>query len=133
MPALHEAVSELRHYSTDSGLPFRCAKLPSLRLCIHTGLEKESALLHFRSALLYTPPVSPLDQINGKVGLMSFAMRSAKVFVGISGGPLGTGVLQFSENIVGRGLSERYTGGEVGMCVFPASCFSSYLRPEMKC
>lgn len=67
VPALHEAVSELRHYSTDSGLPFRCAKLPSLRLCIHTGFDQEPALLHFRSALLYTPPVSPLDKVNGQV------------------------------------------------------------------
>lgn len=67
VPGLTEAVPELRHYSTDSGLPFRSAKLPSLRLCIHTGLEREAALLHFRSALLYTPPVSPLAQVNGQV------------------------------------------------------------------
>eukprot|EP00903_Cladosiphon_okamuranus_P012787 g11951.t1 len=67
VPALTEAVPELRHYQTDSGLPFRSAKLPSLRLCIHTGLDREASLLHFRSALLYTPPVSPLDQVNGQV------------------------------------------------------------------
>ncbi|CAM9857078.1 unnamed protein product [Ectocarpus sp. 6 AP-2014] len=67
VPSLIEAVPELRHYSTDSGLPFRSAKLPSLRLCIHTGLEREAALLHFRSALLYTPPVSPLAQVNGQI------------------------------------------------------------------
>ncbi|CAN0232377.1 unnamed protein product [Scytosiphon promiscuus] len=65
--ALTEAVPELRHYNTDSGLPFRSAKLPSLRLCIHTGLDREASLLHFRSALLYTPPVSPLDRVNGKI------------------------------------------------------------------
>lgn len=67
VPALKASVSELRHYCTDSGLPFRSAKLPSLRLCIHTGLDREPALLHFRNALLYTPPVSPLDQVNGQV------------------------------------------------------------------
>ncbi|CAM9462701.1 unnamed protein product [Ascophyllum nodosum] len=67
VPALREAVPELHHYKTDSGLPFRCSKLPSLRLCIHTGLDRETALLHFRSALLYSPPISPLDKINGEV------------------------------------------------------------------
>lgn len=67
VPALRASVPELRHYCTGSGLPFRSAKLPSLRLCIHTGLDREPALLHFRSALLYTPPVSPLGQVNGQV------------------------------------------------------------------
>lgn len=66
VPALCEAVPELRHYSTDSGLPFRSAKLPSLRLCMHTGFDREPAILNFRSVLLYTPPVSPLEGINGQ-------------------------------------------------------------------
>lgn len=70
VPALCEAVPELRHYSTDSGLPFRSAKVPSLRLCLHTGFDREPAILNFRSALLYTPPVSPLDGINGKVSVL---------------------------------------------------------------
>ncbi|CAN0467273.1 unnamed protein product, partial [Scytosiphon promiscuus] len=39
VPALRASVPELRHYCTGSGLPFRSAKLPSLRLCIHTGLD----------------------------------------------------------------------------------------------
>lgn len=67
IPALTEAIPELRHYKTGSGLPFRSAKLPSLRLCVHTGVDREPSILNYRSVLLYTPPISPLDGVNGQI------------------------------------------------------------------
>lgn len=88
VPALNEAVAELRHYNTDSGLPFRSAKLPSLRLCLHTGFDKEAAILNFRSVLLYAPPVSPLDGVNGQVWDFNLHMIAFELWdnAGVVGG-----------------------------------------------
>lgn len=98
IPALTEAIPELRHYKTGSGLPFRSAKLPSLRLCVHTGVDREPSILNYRSVLLYTPPISPLDGVNGQVRSVTFGWMG-------DGSSLGAGyVSQYS--IVGP-LSER--------------------------
>lgn len=66
--ALCEAVPELRHYETASGLPFRSSTFPSLRMCLHTGLEHDPAVENFRSVLLYSPPVTPLQGVEEQVG-----------------------------------------------------------------
>ncbi|CAM9729327.1 unnamed protein product [Choristocarpus tenellus] len=112
--SLSEAVPELRHYSTSSGLPFRSARFPALRLCLHTGFDREPALHNFRSVLLYQPSPSPLTLVDGKVkgNLPLFTEYTAgKGGVPIKGATLSQNeVLETGKwETVGAILSKTYT------------------------